>query len=253
MGIFDRLFPGNSNKKPASGNWTANDVSSQPKIKPYSIRAWDGERMITDPGRIFREMLPFVMKSKVVREHTDPTQVFEGDIINYGGRDFYVSHDSDYLDQPEGSEYTIISLNKDAAYDMNVLEGYGDFKVKGNVFENDYRVVVPRFLRECKLQIMRSTGLALDLERITDNEPHTEQVKKRKANKQMINNFRVEKAPPMFLANAFANGKLNFGVCCPVCGLTPIPKDLQWPHQKVYNNGVKLNLCEGCANTLNAQ
>ena len=48
------------------------------------------------------------------------------------------------------------------------------------------------------------------------------------------------------MASALNNmGYLNVGIC-PLCGETPIGKDMYWKYAWDWNNGTNLNLCQAC-------
>jgi len=185
------------------------------------------------------------MFSTVVNDAENyPIKIFDADVLEYGNETFYVTQNPDYLDYPEGSQYTISTIDNGKIYDIAIIEGQS-FEIIGNVFEGDYKLRLRHYLRDYKRRIINSIGIP-NLEWVEKNDPLNVKIEKRKANNQKIDKFRVDAIPELFLEGLDKSGFLNAGLCCPFCGLTPLTKRVNWPYQKKWSNGIFLNVCKDC-------
>jgi hypothetical protein len=226
---------------------SSNELKAERKID-YSIRVWDCEKLIgwkPGTGKTFADY-PAFMFSTIIRNMDGCTQIFDGDIVSFDDELYLVNHHEDYLDYPEGSEYTITGINHRKAY--GVTSDWPNVKVVANIFEPAHKMSVPKYLRQYKERLLRSIGIPVvgipDLNSL-DIISNKEQ-KKMKRN-ELLDGFKVTEVPAFLAESLESQGVLNIGLCCPVCGLVPVSKDSSWPHHFKWKNGVKLNLCEACS------
>lgn len=212
-----KLLPANP-----SSNISKNTNLNLEKPITYAVRAWDGEEILTESKKVWDPTKNLVIMTSVISWNNGvPTQVFEMDIIAINNHRYFYAID-DKSDISINSKLQLIPLNGKDTLDTEVLNDTKNWKVIGNLFlKNNFSAIIPKYFNAFKKDLC-----------IYINKDHE--------------SFDLENVSQYELEALNDKGKLNMGICCPLCGLMPMTKKFSWRYKKYWENGVTMNVCEHC-------
>lgn len=201
---------------------------------PSSIRAWDGEKMVTDGQKVLNDRMVLIMNSTIVLNNRIPVQLFELDIIKINGHDYYyITCEEHFVEfnAQENKKFKLKSFYAKEPYDIKFLDESKNWQQYGNIFQRgntttypsiSVHVIIPKYFTSYKRVICQNLGL------------------------EFSDSFDINTLAENQILKLIKTDKFNMSLCCPICGSIPMNNHLSWPFKKYFNNGVSINVCEKC-------